>query len=73
MGGDGFYGACKVPYLEPAFKDLVVNGFSYSVGICPIAEEIQPQIMQFKTNYRNLDIAKHKANILNELINRLQQ
>ena len=40
MGGDGFYGACKVPYLEPAFKDLIVNGVSYKRGICPVAEEL---------------------------------
>jgi len=69
LGGDGFYGACKVPYLEPAFKDLVVNGESFTKGICPIAEEIQPQIMQFKTNYRDLSIAGKKAEVLSDLIN----
>ena len=68
MGGDGFYGACKVPYLEPAFKDLIVNGISYKRGICPVAEEIQPQIMQFKTNYRDLKVATRKAEILSQLI-----
>jgi len=73
MGGDGFYGACKVPYLEPAFRDLVVNGISYIAGICPVAEEIQPQIMQFKTNYRDIDVAKEKTDILKELIHKLQQ
>ena len=73
MGGDGFYGACKVPYLEPAFKDLVVNGISYKAGICPVAEEIQPQIMQFKTNYRDINVAKQKAEILKELIDDLNQ
>ena len=73
MGGDGYYGACKVPYLEPAFKDLVVNGISYEAGICPVAEEIQPQIMQFKTNYRDINVAKQKAEILKELIDDLSQ
>tara|TARA_Y100000590_G_C15597846_1_gene968764 strand:- start:35 stop:1249 length:1215 start_codon:yes stop_codon:yes gene_type:complete len=71
MGGDGFYGACKVPYLEPAFKDLVVNNVSYNNGICPVAEKIQPQIMQFKTNYRDLDIAEKKAKVLHDLINKI--
>ena len=71
MGGDGFYGACKVPYLEPAFHGLEVNGVRYESGLCPIAEEIQPQIMQFKTNYRDLEIAKEKASILNKLINEI--
>ena len=61
MGGDGFYGACKVPYLEPAFKGLVVNGVRYESGICPISEKTQPLLMQFKTNYRDLNDAKNKA------------
>jgi len=68
MGGDGFYGACKVPYLEPAFKGLEINGETYEKGICPVAETIQPRIMQFKTNYRNLTIAKQKAHILHTLV-----
>ena len=64
MGGDGFYAACKVPYLEPVFKNLMVNGISYKKGLCPKAELIQPRIMQFKTNYRNLRVAEIKAEIL---------
>lgn len=72
MGGDGFYGACKVPYLEPVFKNLEINGVRYQKGLCPVAEEIQPKIMQFKTNYRNLDVAKKKAEILNKLIEGLK-
>ena len=72
MGGDGFYGACKVPYLEPVFKDLEINGVRYGPGLCPIAEEVQPRIMQFKTNYRNLNVAKEKAGILKQLINEIE-
>lgn len=68
MGGDGFYGACQVPYLEPVFKNLVVNGTSYEKGICPTAEKIQPLIIQFKTNYRNLDEAEKKTELLSKLI-----
>jgi perosamine synthetase len=71
MGGDGFYGACKVPYLEPVFNDLEINGVRYGKGLCPVAEEIQPRIMQFKTNYKNLEVAKEKADILNRLINKI--
>ena len=67
-GGDGFYGACMVPYLEPVFSGLKINGVTYKKGLCPVAEEIQPKIMQFKTNYRNLDIAKQKVGILKKLI-----
>ena len=71
LGGDGFYGACMVPYLEPAFHDLEVNGVTYAAGLCPVAEEVQSQIMQFKTNYRDLKLAKEKADILNDLINEI--
>jgi len=68
MGGDGFYAACKVPYLEPVFKNLNVNGRTYEEGLCPTAETIQQRIMQFKTNYRDLNVAKRKAEILAEAI-----
>lgn len=68
MGGDGFYGACKIPYLEPVFRNLEINGVTYKKGLCPVAEEIQPKIMQFKTNYRNLDVARRKTEILRKLI-----
>jgi len=70
-GGDGFYGACKVPYLEPALKGLEFNGVKLEEGLCPTAEKIQQEIMQFKTNYRDLNICKEKANILSELIDEL--
>jgi len=59
-GGDGFYGAWSVPYLEPALEMFDGN--------CPVAEEIQPKIMQFKTNYQNMDIAKQKAQALRKTI-----
>ncbi len=82
-GGDGFYGALSLQYLEPAIKnkewlgtylpkcELYKNKFNYEEGLCPVAEELQPKIMQFKTNYRNLDIAKKKTSILRETIKQL--
>ena len=74
-GGDGIYGAWSVPYLEPVIKEQIYakrypeiyNNISYPLGLCPIAESIQPKLMQFKTNYRNLDIAKYKSDILYKL------
>lgn len=76
MGGDGFYGAWSVPYLEPVIqKRMFVNRLPavyehvfYEKGTCPIAEKIQPKIMQFKTNYRDLELAKQKAEVLYNLI-----
>jgi perosamine synthetase len=60
-GGDGIYGAWSVPYLEP-----VMGG---QEGMCPIAEKIQPKLMQFKTNYRDLGLAEQKAESLRKTIN----
>ena len=56
-GGDGFYGAWSLPYREPALE----GRFS---GDCPVAESIQPKLMQFKTNYRDLALADQKAEAL---------
>lgn len=71
MGGDGFYSACVVPYLEPVFQNNENYNNIYIKGMCPIAEDLQKKIMQFKTNYRSLSIAKEKANILKTLIDKL--
>jgi len=68
MGGDGFYSACVVPYLEPVFRQHPQFSKIYSKGDCPIAEELQKNIMQFKTNYRSLAEANKKASILKDLI-----
>ncbi len=82
-GGDGFYGALSLQYLEPVIKnkewlgtylpkcEIYKNKFNYEEGFCHVAEELQPKIMQFKTNYRNLDVAKKKTSILRETIKQL--
>jgi len=65
-GGDGIYGCWSVPYLEPVMSERrfvkrlpnVYNDVYYEKGLCPVAEKIQPKIMQFKTNYRDLELAK---------------
>ena len=69
LGGDGFYGACVCPHLEPSIIDYM-KSTKYNKKIStPIAEKIQKEIMQFKTNYRDLEIAQRKAKILKKLIN----
>jgi perosamine synthetase len=72
QGGDGIYGAWSVPYLEPMVAERqfakrcpwVYENISYKTGLCPVAERIQPKIMQFKTNYRDIGLAKKKAKVL---------
>jgi len=76
MGGDGFYGAWKVPYMEPVMRDGnfkkrnpdLYKNIKYEQGLCPVAEDIQKRMMVFKTNYRNLDLAKYKAYCLKKTI-----
>ena len=60
QGGDGIYSAWSIPYHEPALNFLSGN--------CPIAESLQPKIMQFKTNYRNEELAIKKAEALYKTI-----
>ncbi|HAH32817.1 MAG TPA: histidine kinase [Elusimicrobia bacterium] len=78
-GGDGVYGAWSVPYLEPVIAERrfagrcpwVYKNVRYEKGLCPQAERIQPKIMQFKTNYRDLDLAKRKAAVLEKVIKKV--
>lgn len=79
MGGDGFYAAWSIPYLEPVIAEKkymdsgsVYHGatFKYEKGYCPIAEEIQQKAMQFKTNYTDLELAKRKAEALKKTIDK---
>ncbi|MCU0460388.1 MAG: DegT/DnrJ/EryC1/StrS family aminotransferase [Bacteroidales bacterium] len=79
-GGDGFYGAWSVPYLEPVMTERkfvkrlpdVYKDVYYQQGLCPVAEQIQPLLQQWKSNYRSLDLAKHKAEILRTVIKRFK-
>tara|TARA_B100001093_G_scaffold374388_1_gene359385 strand:- start:6610 stop:7806 length:1197 start_codon:yes stop_codon:yes gene_type:complete len=76
MGGDGIYAAWALLYHETimqseAYKKhcpVYYNDLEYPDGICPNAEEIQPKLMQFVTNYGNLKEAKSKADALRRTI-----
>jgi perosamine synthetase len=84
LGGDGFYGGLSVAYQEPIminqpFKQgylpaskLYENAFQYAKGECPVAEKLQPEMMQFKTNYRSLEKAKVQAQLLNKLVRKIE-
>lgn len=80
-GGDGIYGAWSVPYLEPMIAQRqfakrcpwVYEKIKYEKGLCPVAETIQPKIMQFKTNYRDMNLARSKADILLKTIKGLKR
>lgn len=83
LGGDGFYAAWKLSYLEPMFqkethdfsgKEKIIDATyrgslqKWGRGLCPVAEKLQPQIIAFKTNYWDWSRAEKQAAILKETI-----
>ncbi len=81
-GGDFIYGAWRLSYNEPIFqnRDFLGGGFpidssiykgdyrQYKPGLCPVAEKLQPKLMQFKTNYMDLNEARKQAEALRKTI-----
>ena len=44
--------------MEPALRGKQFADYQTQVfapGLCPVAEKLQPRLMQFKTNYTQLD------------------
>lgn len=75
LGGDGIYGAWQLTYLEPAFRnkkflgrEAFFHNYGYEKGLCPVAEMLQPQLLQFKTNYFDSAKAEAQAEILRKTI-----
>tara|TARA_A100001015_G_C15007290_1_gene721323 strand:- start:788 stop:934 length:147 start_codon:yes stop_codon:yes gene_type:complete len=44
-----------------------------SKGTLPVSEKIQKQIIQFKTNYRDLREAKKNANVLKKILEKIDR
>ena len=53
-------------YLPEGLCPGINEDFHFEKGLYPVAEKLQPQMMQFKCNYRNMEDAKKNANILNK-------
>ena len=70
-GGDDFYAGHELAYREPIFIDL--GYYDKWKGKCPNAEGLQPGIMQFKTNYRDLETAEKYIRILKESVDKYVQ
>ncbi len=81
LGGDFLYGAWQLTYNEPVFQNRRFLGSfpidseiykgryrDYSPGLCPVAESLQPHLMQFKTNYMDLNVAAEQAKALKNTI-----
>ena len=73
MGGDGIYAAWKLSYQEPLLQNPANIGWrsrliseerlaSYrKKGLCPLAENYQPKILAFKTDYWDVKDAYKQA------------
>ena len=83
LGGDGIYSAWQLTYLEPTLRQQQFyprgcpvhcphyggTGQQYEPGLCPVAESVQPRLLQFKTDYMDMDVAEQKAEALAKTIN----
>lgn len=67
LGGDGFYGAWSLTYLEPIFQDGTI-GRRYAPGLCPVAERTQPRLLLLKTHYGDQATMDRQAEALGETI-----
>lgn len=74
-GGDGFWSAWRLQYQEPVmrggvFVDRCLGVYSPFTGVfgCPVAEKIQPQIIQFKLNYRDKRLFLRQVKILERVL-----
>jgi perosamine synthetase len=72
-GGDKFYGAWSLNYLEPSLigKEFEENNIVYEQGLCPIAEDVQPKLIQLKTNFKELDYGIIQAKVLKDTISEI--
>jgi perosamine synthetase len=75
-GGERPYSAWRLTYQEPAFEHLwplAPGGGPLSLArrksLCPVAESLQPRLLQFQTN--NLESAERNAGALRKAIKEL--
>jgi perosamine synthetase len=76
LGAEVPYGAWRLTYQEPAFANLLFesagnwiqtqDGECYPHKVCPVAESLQPRLLQFATN--NLQSAETNARALRKAI-----
>jgi perosamine synthetase len=62
-GGERPYGAWRLTYQEPAFRHLAED------GCCPVAEDLQPRLVQMQTN--NLAKSANNANAVHLAVQEL--
>ena len=76
FGGDGPFGCWKITYQEDLFTNRAFERLSpsqyknvkYQTGICPVAEDIQPRLLQFSTNQGTERDIQEQVNALEKTI-----
>jgi perosamine synthetase len=74
LGGHKFYSAWQLTYREPLFRHAQFGarakfiGRTYTAGLCPVSEQIQPRLIQFKTNFWRRSDAENQAEILRQTL-----
>jgi perosamine synthetase len=71
LGGDGIYAAWLLTYHEPAFRGQRFGPQQWQTlekGLCPVAESLQPHLLQFKTDYYDPSEAEQQAAVLAKTI-----
>ena len=76
FGGDGIYAAWVLSYMETIITSGIYkkrapyyySDLEFSEGLCPVAEAIQPKLMQFVTNYGSVEEAAPKVEALYKTI-----
>lgn len=66
-GGDPPYAAWQLTYLEPALRGVALAAHqrqNFSNGLCPVAESLQPRLLQFCTNCFKSGQAERQAEAL---------
>ena len=66
FGGEPFYGAWALTYQEPLFQRM--DPERYAGGLCPVAESVQPNLVQLKTNYADDTTIARQAEALERTI-----
>jgi perosamine synthetase len=74
--GDGIYAAWALCYQEDSIGDIkqllksigLGGRLQTEKGICPVAEELQPRLMQFTTNQKDEEEMKIQADALYKTI-----
>ncbi|MCF6284448.1 MAG: DegT/DnrJ/EryC1/StrS family aminotransferase [Candidatus Hydrogenedentes bacterium] len=76
LSGDSIYAAWQCVYNEPAFaekrfygsEEALYRDVDYRPGLCPVAEKVQPTLMQLKNNFGELAEAEKMAEALRDTI-----